>query len=40
MTGGIGLLPVLWDDVHHLQDVISRAQIPRDPLDRRHAKVL
>jgi hypothetical protein len=40
MARGIGLLQVLQDYVHHLQDVISRAWILGDPRDRRHAKVL
>jgi hypothetical protein len=40
VTGGVGLLQALQDDVHRLQDVASLERAPGDPRDRRHAKVL
>jgi hypothetical protein len=39
VAGVVGLLQVLQDDVHRLQDISGCAKILRDPQDRGHAKV-
>jgi hypothetical protein len=39
VAGGVGLLQVLKDDIHHLKDATSRAWVSGDLRDRGHAKV-
>jgi hypothetical protein len=39
MAGGVGLLRVVRDDAHCLQEVASHAHIPGDPQDGRNARI-
>jgi hypothetical protein len=39
MAGGVGLLQVLQDDIHRIQDIASHAWILENPQDEGHAKI-